>query len=163
MRKKGSLILALLMTLLLALPSFAAVGAKSDGTSIGAAMDIDFSTGLTATSDGSTVTLTAARIGSTTALTSSSTVAVDFATNKLYKITPAESGTFTTFVDGCVIGDTGVLVISSSGSDNENLVFGTRFKSSGSVGTGTVADKVTTIYFVNDGVNWNEIARKERM
>lgn len=163
MRKKGSLILALLMTVLFALPSFAAVGAKSNGTSIGAAMDIDFSTGLTVSSDGSTVIVTGARIGTSTALTSSSTVAVDFASYKLYKITPAESGTFTTTVTGCMLGDTGTLVISSSGSDNENLVFGTGFKSSGSVGTGTQANKVTTIQFVNDGVNWNEVSRATKM
>jgi hypothetical protein len=163
MRKKGSLILALLMTVFLALPSFAAVGAKSDGTSIGAAMDIDFSTGLTATSDGSTVTLKKARIGDGVALTSSSTVAVDFASASSYKITPVTSGTFTTTVTDCVFGDTGTLIISSSGSDNENFVFGTGFKSSGSVGTGTQVNKTTTIMFINDGVNWNEVSRATKM
>lgn len=101
--------------------------------------------------------------GKVAALTSSSTVAADFATATVFTMTPAISGTFTTSGTGGIPGTIGTFIISSSGTDNENLVFGTGFKSSRSVGTGTTPDKVTTIQFISDGVNWNEVARTERM
>lgn len=61
--KKHFLILPLLAWILSSGTAFAAVGVQEDGTSIGQAVDINFSTGLTATSDGSTVTVSGGAVG----------------------------------------------------------------------------------------------------
>lgn len=101
--------------------------------------------------------------GKVSNLTTSSTMPINFANASVFKITPTMPGTFTTTGTGGIPGTIGTLVITSSGTQHFNLVFGTGFKSSGTIGTGVFDDKVTTVQFVSDGVNWNEVARATGM
>jgi len=71
MQKFRILLLTLLMALLIIPLAFASVGVKNDGTMLGAATDINFSTGLTATGDGSEKTV----VGGPVAAFTSGTVA----------------------------------------------------------------------------------------
>lgn len=56
-----------------------------------------------------------------------------------------------------------VLVITTSGTTSFTLTFGTNFKSTGTLATGTVSGKVFVIEFISDGVNYNEVARTTAM
>lgn len=64
MKKMSAILLMLLLLVSFSSPSFASVGIKKDGTSIGTATDLNFrSAGNTITSDGSTVTFNLALNG----------------------------------------------------------------------------------------------------
>ena len=82
-------LLIALLVLALAIPAFAAVGTKNHGSSIGTATDIDFSTNLTATSDGSTTTV----VGS-----GSQTITGGTINGAVIGGTSPAAGTFTTLV-----------------------------------------------------------------
>ena len=56
-----------------------------------------------------------------------------------------------------------VLVVTTSGTSSWTLTFGTHFKSTGTLATGTVSGKVFTIMFIGDGTNFNEISRTTAM
>lgn len=55
------------------------------------------------------------------------------------------------------------LVVTTSGTSNHVLTFGTNFKSTGTLATGTVSGKVFTVNFVSDGTNLNETSRTTAM
>ncbi len=55
------------------------------------------------------------------------------------------------------------IVITTSGTTSYVVTFGTNFKSTGTLTTGTVSGKVFVIDFVSDGTNFNEIARTVAM
>ena len=55
------------------------------------------------------------------------------------------------------------LVITTSGASSFVLTFGTAFKTTGTLATGTVTAKVFTINFVYDGTNFNEVSRTTAM
>jgi|GEM_PF-7013707 len=96
-------------------------------------------------------------------LTSSSTITVEFNNYSVYTVTPTETTTFVTDGDSDIPGTWGALVISSSGSASRYMTFGTGFKSTGTMATGTWDNKTFTIQFVSDGVNWNEVSRTGAM
>lgn len=54
-------------------------------------------------------------------------------------------------------------VFTTSGTTSYTITFGTNFKSTGTLATGTSSGKVFTVSFVGDGVNYNEIARTTAM
>ncbi|MDP2941988.1 MAG: hypothetical protein Q8O36_00520, partial [Candidatus Omnitrophota bacterium] len=55
------------------------------------------------------------------------------------------------------------LVITTSGTSSFTLTFGSNFKSTGTLATGTVSAKVFVVSFVSDGTNLNEVARTTAM
>lgn len=87
----------------------------------------------------------------TTTLTNVSTVT----------ITPTGSCTFN--ASGGIAGSDCTFVITTSGTSAFTLTWGTNFKSTGTLSTGTVNAKVFTVSFRYDGTNWNETARTPAM
>lgn len=78
-----------------------------------------------------------------------------------FTITPTGDCTFN--ASGGASGQICSFVVTTSGTTSWNLTFGTNFKSTGVLATGTVSAKVFTITFVYNGTNWNEIGRTTAM
>lgn len=95
------------------------------------------------------------------ALTSAATIALDPTLANVFTLVPAHDATINVTVP--TTGQRLFLVLTTSGSSSKTLTFGTGFKSTGTLATGTVTAKVFTISFVSDGVNFNEIARTTAM
>lgn len=55
------------------------------------------------------------------------------------------------------------LIVTTSGTTSYTLTFGSNFKSTGTLSTGTVSGKVFVIAFIGDGTNLNEITRTPAM
>lgn len=55
------------------------------------------------------------------------------------------------------------IVVTTSGTTSYTVTFGTNFKSTGTLSTGTVSGKVFTVSFVFDGINWCETGRTTAM
>ena len=55
------------------------------------------------------------------------------------------------------------IVLTTSGTTSRTITFGTNFKSTGTLATGTVSGKVFTVEFVSDGTNFNEVSRTVAM
>lgn len=55
------------------------------------------------------------------------------------------------------------MVITTSGTTSRTITFGTGFKSTGTLATGTVDGKVFTVSFVFDGTSWCETSRTTAM
>lgn len=104
-----------------------------------------------ATGNGSIVTTVAPTGGS----------ALNASVGTVFKMTPAATQTLTAPVTPA--GYMLVLVITTSGTTSYTLTFGTGFKATATLATGTVTAKVFTITFISDGVNMNEIARTAAM
>jgi hypothetical protein len=62
-----------------------------------------------------------------------------------------------------VIGRQYHFIITTSGTTSYTLTFGTNFKSTGTLATGTTTAKVFVITFVYDGTNLNEVSRTAAM
>ena len=92
---------------------------------------------------------------SRTALTPSVTVIVNWTGVKIFTLAPGEDETLT----ASGTGDMGTIIITASGSVSRTLTFGTGFRSSGTISTGTTAGRIFTITFAFDGTNWNEVSR----
>jgi hypothetical protein len=89
---RNKLFLVALLVLVLATPSFAAVGVKVSGTMLGQATDIDFNSGFTSSSfDGSTLTVSAAA----GAITGGTITGATINSSTIGQATPA-AGSFTT-------------------------------------------------------------------
>lgn len=54
-------------------------------------------------------------------------------------------------------------VVTTTGTTSRTLTFGTKFKSTGTLATGTVSGKTFTISFIYDGINWCETGRTTAM
>lgn len=78
-------------------------------------------------------------------------------------ITLTPTGNLTINAVGGGAGQTCSFSITSSGMYPYTITFGTHFKSTGTLSTGSVAGKVFVIEFQNDGTNWNEVARTTAM
>lgn len=77
-------------------------------------------------------------------------------------LTPTQSMSLTAsapLLPGAIL----TFVITTSGTTSYTITFGTNFKSTGTLATGTSSGKVFTISFVNDGVNYNELSRTTAM
>lgn len=74
-------------------------------------------------------------------------------------ITPTGNCTFNTTKIG-QIGDTVLIVITTTGVTSRTITFGTNFKSAGTLATGTVSGKVFCVEFrCIDGASWAELRR----
>jgi hypothetical protein len=76
-------------------------------------------------------------------------------------VTPLADGTFTTIASA--IGERLAIKVVTSGTVSRTLTFGTGFKSTGTLATGTVNGKVFMLEFVSDGTTLNEISRTAAM
>lgn len=95
------------------------------------------------------------------ALLSSGTLAMNFAVNTCVKITPSATQTFTTTVPPA--GSERNLIILTSGTVSRTITFGTGFKPTGTLATGTVTARVFVIKWVSDGVNLYEATGRTAM
>lgn len=94
-------------------------------------------------------------------VTSASTIALDTTLGGIFTLTPAHTATIN--AASVIAGREIVLVITTSGTNSFTLTFGTNFKSTGTLATGTANAKVFVIRFVSDGTNWNETSRTTAM
>lgn len=114
----------------------------------------------------STVTTgaTSVAVQSRATITSASTIAlVPTVWNSAYALTPAHTATINLTTTNCVIGRQYHLIITTSGTTSYTLTFGTNFKSTGTLATGTSSAKVFVISFIYDGTNMNEVSRTTAM
>ena len=79
----------------------------------------------------------------------------------VWTVTPTGAITFN--ASGGVAGQEATLVVTTSGTTAYTITFGTNFKTTGTLNTGTVSGKVFTVRFVYDGTNWNENGRTTAM
>jgi len=89
------------------------------------------------------------------------TTAMAFGTNDVVKVTPTANATYTTTVPA--VGMTKTLMILTSGTTSRTITFGTGFKSTGTLATGTTSGKVFVIHFTSDGVSLYESGRTAAM
>ncbi len=95
------------------------------------------------------------------ALTAAAVVNIDPTIANIFTLTPGEAETINAL--SVVKGQRLTLVITTSGTSSRTLTFGTNFKTTGTLATGTSDGKVFVIDFVSDGVNYNEVARTTAM
>lgn len=77
-------------------------------------------------------------------------------------LTPTNACTLNASI-GLYIGQSCVFVITTSGTSSYVITFGTNFKSTGTLTTGTVSAKKFTVSFIWDGTNWCEDGRTTAM
>lgn len=95
-------------------------------------------------------------------LATSGTIAVDPTISDIIKQTPAGASTF----NASSVGPAGTVlsfIITTSGTSSYTLTFGTNFKSTGTLATGTSSGKVFAVSFKSDGTNWVETSRTTAM
>lgn len=85
------------------------------------------------------------------------------ASQDLATLTPAENETIAATTTGAVIGKTYRIKVTTSGTDSFTLTFGSNFKTTGTLATGTDTGKVFVISFVFDGTNFVEAGRTTAM
>ena len=85
------------------------------------------------------------------------TTAMAFGSYKVVKVTPNATATLTTTV--APAGSTATLIILTSGTSSYTLTFGTGFKTTGTLATGTTSARYFMVSFVSDGTNMLETAR----
>lgn len=85
------------------------------------------------------------------------TTAMGFGVANVVRVTPNATATYTTTVPsaGAIV----VLSILTSGTTSYTITFGTGFKSTGTLATGTVSARYFNLTFVSDGTNLIETAR----
>jgi hypothetical protein len=93
--------------------------------------------------------------GGYTALATGST-AMGFANDKVVKVTPNATTTYTTTVPPA--GSMCTLLILTSGTTSYTITFGSGFKAAGTLATGTVTARVWAISWASDGTNLYQIA-----
>lgn len=118
-----------------------------------------FAAGITVTG----AVTSSAQLRSTTATTmgTTGTLSLDPTLGQVFKITP--TGTNTINAASAATGSRVYLVYTTSGTSSYTTTFGTNFKSTGTLATGTSDAKVFVIAFVGDGTNLNEISRTTAM
>lgn len=90
------------------------------------------------------------------------TMSVNMATATVFTITPTGSCTFN--ASGGTPGQRVTFYITTSGTSSYTLTWGTNFKVTGTLATGTVSGKVFTVSFVcKDGTEWAEVSRTTAM
>lgn len=110
---------------------------------------------------GSVTATAAVRSSTSTALAASGGDALDPTLGTVFTCTPSASETIT--ASSAPVGAYVTLVVTTSGVSSFTLTFGTNFKSTGTLATGTSSGKVFTVTFVGDGTNLNEVARTTAM
>jgi hypothetical protein len=87
--------------------------------------------------------------------------ALALATNDTAKLTPSADRTYTSTVP--TAGQRATVIILTSGTSPYTLTFGTGFKTTGTLATGTADAKVFVISFVSDGTSLIETSRTAAM
>ncbi len=106
--------------------------------------------------------ISAKRVSTTvSALTAGSTVTLNCALGDVFTLTPAQAETIN--ATNISAGQRVNLVVTTSGTTSYTLTFGTNFKSTGTLATGTTTGKVFVVSFVSDGTNLNEVSRTTAM
>jgi len=93
----------------------------------------------------------------TVALTAGATPAVDASAGNVFTLTPGETETLS--VTGAVKDQEITLLVLTSGTTSYTLTFGTGFKSTGTLATGTADAKYFVVKFWSDGTNMYEVSR----
>ncbi len=119
--------------------------------------DFQSATGTGSVVLGTAPTITNALISASNAIRATGTLALAFATNTFVQVTPNATGTFTTTVP--VVGTTCTLIVLTSGVTSFVMTFGTGFKTTGTLTTGTVSARYFVFRFVSDGTNLIEASR----
>lgn len=97
-----------------------------------------------------------------TVLTPGAVVSLDPTLDENFSLVPAQDET----INAASVGPFGAdiyLYITTSGVTSRNLTFGTNFKSTGVLATGTTTAKQFLMKFRSDGVNWLEQSRTAAM
>lgn len=87
--------------------------------------------------------------------------AMDLGTNTSVKVTPTANATYTTTVPAA--GMTRRILILTTGTTSRTITFGTGFKPTATLATGTTAARVFVISFISDGTNLYEMGRTAAM
>ena len=95
------------------------------------------------------------------ALLANGTTAMAFGTNTVVKVTPTANATFTTTVPPA--GSPCTLIILTSGTTSRTITFGTGFKSTATLATGTTSARVFVIHWISDGSVLYEAGRTVAM
>jgi hypothetical protein len=85
------------------------------------------------------------------------TLALAFATDGVAQVTPNATGTFTTTVPAA--GTRCTLIVLTSGTTSYTMTFGTGFKTTGTLATGTVSARYFIFQFISDGTSVIEASR----
>lgn len=85
------------------------------------------------------------------------TLALAFATDGVAQVTPTATGTFTTTVPPA--GTRCTLIVLTSGTTSFTMTFGTGFKTTGTLATGTVTARRFVFQFISDGTSVIECSR----
>jgi len=101
------------------------------------------------------------RNSTVTALATSGTISVDPTLGEVFTCTPSNACTFN--AASAAAGTQVTFVFTTSGTSSFVMTFGTSFKSTGTLATGTVTAKVFTVSFISDGTNLNETCRTGAM
>lgn len=91
------------------------------------------------------------------ALLANGTLALGFATKGVVRVTPTATGSFTTTVPPA--GTRCTLIVLTTGTTSFTMTFGTGFKSTGTLATGTVAARYFIFQFISDGTSVIEASR----
>lgn len=102
-------------------------------------------------------------VEATLALTPGATVTAVPGSATVLRLTPGESETINCTTTGMTAGHRFTLVVTTSGTSSYTLTFGTNFKTTGTLATGTVSAKTFAISFAYDGTNAVETGRTTAM
>ena len=94
-------------------------------------------------------------------ITSGATPALNCALGDVFTLTPGEAENIS--ASNLTAGQRVSIIITTSGASSYTLTFGTNFKSTGTLATGTSTGKVFVVSFVSDGTNLNEVSRTTAM
>ena len=102
-------------------------------------------------------------VEATLALTPGATVAAAPKNYTVLTLTPGEGETINLTTTGMTAGHRFTIVVTTSGTSSYTLTFGTNFKTTGTLATGTVSAKTFAISFAYDGTNAVETGRTTAM
>lgn len=110
---------------------------------------------------GSVVVPGGLRSSGKTVVAASGDDALDPTKGQVFTLTPTASETLT--ATSAPVGARMYLVVTTAGTSSYTITFGTNFKTTGTLATGTSDAKVFVINFVGDGTNMNEVSRTTAM
>jgi len=128
-------------------------GIDTDGTPLGAQPDFSDLSG--------SLSVAQTRYPAVYALATSGTISLDPDLGVIFSMVP--SGDATINAASAPVGAKIYLIITTSGTTSWTITFGTNFKSTGTLATGTVTAKKFVVCFICDGVNFNEESRTTAM
>lgn len=94
-------------------------------------------------------------------VTPGATPAIDASDGGVFTLTPGEDETIS--ISGGQNGEHIFLVVTTSGTTSRTLTFGTGFKTTGTLATGTTNGKVFVVQFVCVGGTFTEVSRTTAM